>query len=313
MFASAAAAVSKALRGSGQALDRLGRVFEVNPYVDTVLPSTRMVAFKKTMPKVEKSVFISPSATVIGDVTLGHGSSVWYGAVIRGTLCLLVYILDPYCCYSSTIFYEGDVNSIKIGRGVTVGDRAMIHCSGDLHKPSATSIGDNVTIGAGAIVHGCILESECFIGEGAQVLDGARVMARAMVAPGSVLSGGKTVLTGQVWAGVPAAYSRDLTAEEMASLASVPLENAKLASAHAFECGKSWQQLELDEEERFQTEERADYYYKRLSEEEMSKREGEVQNHMVPGRILDSPSKSLLYIYYSSYSIISLTCFFLPL
>jgi hypothetical protein len=162
----------------------------------------------------------------------------------------------------------------------------MIHC--DAAGP--TIVGDNVTIGSGAILHGCIIESDCLIGEGAQLLDGAKVGSKAIVAPGSIVLRGKTIPSGQLWSGIPAKYARDLTVEEVAAFATMATETSKLGSVHALECAKTWQQLELDEYEYEQVEERNDYYYKRLTPEEMSKADMEVQNHMVPGRILDSPS-----------------------
>jgi acetyltransferase-like isoleucine patch superfamily enzyme len=84
MFASAAKVITKALRGAGQSLDKFGRNLEVNPYVETVLPSTRVIGFKKSKPMLENVAFIAPSATVMGNVAIGQGSSVWYGAVVRG-------------------------------------------------------------------------------------------------------------------------------------------------------------------------------------------------------------------------------------
>jgi UDP-3-O-[3-hydroxymyristoyl] glucosamine N-acyltransferase len=84
MFAVAATVVTNTLRTAGRALDKAGRLLEVNPYVESALPSTRIMPYKKNIPNVEGVAFIAPSATVMGRVTLGQGSSVWYGAVIRG-------------------------------------------------------------------------------------------------------------------------------------------------------------------------------------------------------------------------------------
>ena len=84
MLGAATSAVAKTLRSAGQALDRVGRVLEVNPYVEGVLPSTRVIPFKKTQPVLDGVAFVAPSATVMGNVTLGQGSTVWYGAVLRG-------------------------------------------------------------------------------------------------------------------------------------------------------------------------------------------------------------------------------------
>jgi gamma-carbonic anhydrase len=262
MFGAAATVVTKALRSAGQSLDKFGRILEVNPYVDTLLPSTRAVAFKKTLPTFNGVSFVAPNATVIGNVSIGAGSTVWYGAIIRG-----------------------DVNTITIGKGVSIGDRVMINSS------NATVIGDNAIIGSGAILHGCIIENDCMIGEGAQVLDGAKVQSKGILGPGSILSSGKIVPTGQLWAGIPAAYIRPLTTEEMNRISILSIETSQLGLDHAIECAKTWQQIEQDEYVHEQVSERNDYYYKRLTDEELSARAGEVQNHTVPGRILDTAGK----------------------
>lgn len=277
MFGVAASVVTKALRGAGQGLDRLGRMFEVNPYVDGLLPTTRAVAYKKSQPSITGAAFVAPSATIVGDVTLGQGASVWYGAVVRG-----------------------DGGTVTIGRGVSVGDRALISGGSPLKKNN-TIIGDNVTIGAGAVILGCTLESGCVIGEGAQVLDGSKVASKAMIAPGAVLPSGKVVTVGQLWAGSPALYVRDLTTAEVASLSALAAENTQLAADHALECAKNWAQIEYDEMEHEQITERNEYYYSRLTPEEMSKREGELNNHMAPGRILNSPSKRSPHKFFFSY------------
>jgi len=151
--------------------------------ISTVQPCTKIVTYGKSVPEFAGN-FIAPTAAVIGKVKIGKDSSVWYGAVVRG-----------------------DVNSITIGEGVTIGDRAMIHCSG-LAGDYPTVIGNNVLVGAGAIVHGATLEDDCLIGEGAQVMDNTTVQKHAIVAPGSIVPMGKVVATGQVWGGIPAAYIR---------------------------------------------------------------------------------------------------------
>ena len=113
-------------------------------------PSLKVVKFGAHTPVIQ-GAFIAPGAAVVGQVQIGAKSSVWYGAVIRG-----------------------DVNSISIGEGVTVGDRAMIHCSG-IKLKNPTLIGNHVVVGAGSILHGCEVADNAVIGEGAQVLDGAKI------------------------------------------------------------------------------------------------------------------------------------------
>ena len=195
----------------------------------------------KDAPVIKAGVFVAPSASVIGRVQIGQSSSVWYGAVVRG-----------------------DVNSITIGDGVSVGDRAMIHCSGIMaNRP--TVIGHRCVIGAGAIVHGCTLEDESFVGEGAQVLDGAKVQKHAMVAAGAVVGQGKVVASGQLWAGVPAVHVRDLTAAEKVSIAATAADNVEWAAMHAKEAAKSWATIAQEEDDWQQVAHRNEYYYKRLT------------------------------------------------
>lgn len=203
-------------------------------------PSLRVLKLGKDTPVI-KAAFIAPSAAVIGRVQIGSNSSVWYGAVVRG-----------------------DVNSITIGDGVSIGDRAMIHCSG-IGADKPTVIGHRCVIGAGSIVHGCSLEDESFIGEGAQVMDGAKVQKHAMVAAGALVGQGKVVATGQLWAGVPAVYVRDLTSGEKASIAATAADNAEWAAMHAKECAKTWQTIAQEEDDWEQTVHRNEYYYKRLT------------------------------------------------
>ena len=139
--------------------------------------------------------------------------------------------------FYTILFYSGDVNTISVGKGVTIGDRAMVHCSG-VNGDYPCVIGDNVIIGAGAIVHGCTVESGSMIGEGAQVMDGAKVQKNAVVAPGALVSAGKTVPAGQMWGGVPAKMIRELTSAEIASIKTTVAENIEMAKLHSDETAK---------------------------------------------------------------------------
>ena len=188
----------------------------------------------------------------------------WYGAVVRG-----------------------DVNTITIGEGVTIGDRAMIHCSG-IAGDNPTIIGNNAVVGAGAIIHGAILEDECLVGAGAQVLDTAKVQKHGMVQAGAIVGSGKIVKSGQLWGGIPAAYIRDLTTEEKHSISTCAATNAEWATIHATEGSKRWETIRDEAEDFEQDSNRAPYYYQRLSEEAKSFKLGEVENHQVPGRVFDS-------------------------
>jgi len=252
-------AISRVLRTTGQAIDKVGILFELNPHIERLQPSLRNVPLGKSVPDSVAS-FVAPSATVVGNVTIGEHSSVWYNAVLRG-----------------------DVSAIKIGNSVTVGERAMIHSSGQV-----ASIGNRVIIGVGANIHGCTLEDECRVGHMATVLDRAVVQKHAIVADGAVVTPGKVVKSRELWSGNPAKFERLLTSAEITKLAFEVSENVELSVAHAEECAKSWSQI-LDEDDiRSEDAQRNPFYYRRITEEVRSKLDGETEGHAVPGRIFDS-------------------------
>lgn len=155
----------------------------------TILP------YKGIYPKIHETAFIAPNATIIGDVEIGEYSSVWPGCVIRG-----------------------DVNIIRIGKRTNVQDGTIIHVT----RPSIagesgqTIIGDNITIGHSATIHACTLEDESFIGMGSIILDGAIVKKGGMLAAGALLAPNKQLPGGQIWAGNPAKYMRDMKDAEKA-------------------------------------------------------------------------------------------------
>lgn len=156
-------------------------------------------AFNNTLPSLGQRVFIDPACTVIGDVSIGDDSSIWPGTVIRG-----------------------DVNFIRIGARTNIQDGSIVHVShdGPHGKPVgyATIIGDDVTIGHGAIIHACTIEDACLIGMGATVLDGAVVKKNGFVGAGAVIPPGKTVGSGELWLGNPAKCVRTLGEKEIEQL-----------------------------------------------------------------------------------------------
>jgi len=160
---------------------------------------TALRAFNQISPKLGERVFIDPACTVIGDVHIGDDSSIWPGTVIRG-----------------------DVNFIRIGARTNIQDGSIVHVShdGPSGKPVgyATHIGDDVTIGHGAIVHACTIEDGCLIGMGATVLDGAVVKKNGFVGAGAVIPPGKTVGSGELWLGNPAKCVRMLSEQDIAQL-----------------------------------------------------------------------------------------------
>jgi gamma-carbonic anhydrase len=151
-----------------------------------------LLAFQSKHPQVDATAWMAPTAMVIGDVVLGEGANIWFGAVLRG-----------------------DVNHIRIGAGANVQDNAVIHVTtGGL----PTLVGAHATIGHGAILHACTVGDGALVGMGSTVLDGAVLEPASMLAAGALLPPGKVVPTGWLWAGVPAKPVRPLTNEEMAHL-----------------------------------------------------------------------------------------------
>jgi carbonic anhydrase/acetyltransferase-like protein (isoleucine patch superfamily) len=161
---------------------------------------------------------------------------------------------------------KGDVNYITIGDNVNIGDRSVIHCAG-IKNDFPTIIENNVQIGAGSIIHGCTLESDTFIGDGAQVMDGAKVSKFSIVAPGAIVTPGKTIPSKQYWSGVPAAFEREVTDEELEGLSTELKETLALATLHAQENAKSFQTIEEEDYNYEQKNNRADYYYKQMTPE----------------------------------------------
>ncbi|MDE5944254.1 MAG: gamma carbonic anhydrase family protein [Rikenella sp.] len=141
-----------------------------------------------TTPRFGTNCFLAETAAVIGDVETGDDCSIWYGAVLRG-----------------------DVNPIRLGNRVNIQDCAVLHT---LHRRSVVELGDNVSVGHNATVHGARVEHDCLIGMGATLLDGAVVHSGTIIAAGSVVLAGQECEAGCVYAGVPARKVKTLTPEE---------------------------------------------------------------------------------------------------
>lgn len=169
--------------------------------------SNDILPFAGTFPKLCDSVFVAPGAKVIGDVEIGSDTGIWYGCVVRG-----------------------DVNEIRIGARVNVQDGTVIHVAS---KGQGTYIGDDVSIGHMALIHACTLESGCFVGMKAVVMDGAIVETGAMVAAGALVTPGKVVRRGELWAGCPAACKRALTDKDVDMMTWTRTHYAELAKKHA--------------------------------------------------------------------------------
>ncbi len=147
------------------------------------------------LPTIDKSVFVAPNAIITGDTIIGKNSSVWFSCVIRG-----------------------DVEKIRIGENTNIQDGTVVHVTRANHAANKTgdkgapvTIGNNVTIGHSAIIHACTIQDNAFVGMGAIVMDMAIVEEYGMLAAGAILTPHKVVKKGQLWAGNPARYFRDLT------------------------------------------------------------------------------------------------------
>ncbi|CAN1835611.1 Gamma carbonic anhydrase 1, mitochondrial, partial [Linum perenne] len=177
------------------------------------------------VPAVDKDAFVAPNASIIGDVQIGRSSSIWYGCVLRG-----------------------DMNNISIGSGTNIQDNALVHVAktNRAGKVLPTIIGDNVTVGHSAVLHGCTVEDESFVGMGATLLDGVVVEKHAMVAAGALVRQNKRIPAGQVWGGNPAKFLRKLTDEEIAFFAESAANYSNLAQVHAAENAKPFDEVEFE-------------------------------------------------------------------
>lgn len=144
---------------------------------------------KGILPTFGNDCYIAPNASIVGDVVMGNDCSIWFNAVIRG-----------------------DVNIIRIGNKVNVQDGAIIHCT---YQKTGTIIGNNVSIGHNAIVHGCVIEDNVLIGMGAIVMDNAVIGSNSIIAAGAVVLENTRIEPGSIYAGVPAKKVKDISQEKI--------------------------------------------------------------------------------------------------
>jgi gamma-carbonic anhydrase len=148
-----------------------------------------LIPYDGRAPRLDSSAYVVQSATIVGDVVIGPESSVWFGAVVRG-----------------------DLEPIRIGSRTNVQDNATVHVVGGRF---GTTLGDGVTVGHNAVVHGCVVEDGSLIGMGAIVLDGAVVGAESLVGAGALVTPGMRVRPRSLVLGSPARVLRPLTDEEL--------------------------------------------------------------------------------------------------
>lgn len=156
-------------------------------------------------PRIAESCWLADNATVVGDVEIGANSSVWFQAVVRG-----------------------DVHQIRIGERVNIQDGAIIHCT---YQKAATTIGNDVSIGHRAIIHGCTIHDRVLIGMGAIVMDHAVVPSHTLVAAGAVVLENSMLESGYIYAGVPAKKVKELQPEQFRFFIERTAENYMLYSS----------------------------------------------------------------------------------
>jgi len=147
---------------------------------------------KGNSPIFGDNVYLAENATIVGDVKMGNDCSVWFSAVIRG-----------------------DVNSIRIGNKVNIQDGAIIHCT---YQKAATILGNNVSVGHNALVHGCTIHDNVLVGMGAIVMDRVVVESNSIIAAGAVVLEGTHIESGTIYAGIPAKKVKELNKEQTARL-----------------------------------------------------------------------------------------------
>ena len=146
-----------------------------------------IIALKDLEPCIDRDTFIADTAVIAGKVRIGKGSSVWFGAVLRG-----------------------DYAAIEIGESTNIQDQCVLH----VVKGKPVKVGNNVTIGHGAVLHGCEIEDGCIIGMGAVILDGAVIGKGSLIGAGSLVPEGKTVPPGSLALGSPAKVVREFSPEQ---------------------------------------------------------------------------------------------------
>ena len=173
-----------------------------------------VLPFGNLVPKIAGDAFVAANATVIGDVEIGALSGIWFGCVVRG-----------------------DGNSIRIGERTNIQDGTVIHVNAERDGGRGavgwrTTIGSDITVGHMALLHACTLEDGAFVGMKAVVMDGCVVEGQGMVAAGALLTPGKRVRKGELWAGSPARLMRQMSAAEFEYLTYSARHYVELAAAY---------------------------------------------------------------------------------
>jgi carbonic anhydrase/acetyltransferase-like protein (isoleucine patch superfamily) len=165
----------------------------------------RIFALGTLCPRIAADVFVAPGSVVIGDVEIGEGSSIWFNCTLRA-----------------------DIDAIRIGKRSNLQDGTIVHAD----PGSPTIIGDDVLVGHMVMLHGATIEDRGFVGMGATLLNASRVESDAMLGAGSLLTAGKTVAAGELWAGRPAKFVRRLSEDQIIEMRQGALRYAENAQRY---------------------------------------------------------------------------------
>lgn len=170
-----------------------------------------LIQYKHYKPDIGKDVFMAENSTIVGRSFIGDDCSIWYNAVLRA-----------------------DVNEIIVGQGTNIQDGCVVHCD----KKNRTNIGEYVTIGHSAIIHGCTIGNNCMIGMGTTVLDGAVIGENVIIGANSLVTSGKAIPSGVLALGSPAKVVRELTPEEIEGIRSSAEGYVKLSKEYSDEINR---------------------------------------------------------------------------
>ncbi len=169
-------------------------------------PKAHIAPFLDHHPEIDPTAFVAPTSAVVGAVRIGANSSIWYQVTLRG-----------------------DNNFITIGEGTNIQDNSCVHINS---RDYPVIIGSHVNIGHSALVHACHLHDHAFVGMGAIVMDGAVIETDGMLAAGALLTPGKHIPSGEIWAGRPARKMRDLSPEDISNNRRIARHYVEVGRAH---------------------------------------------------------------------------------
>mmetsp|Transcript_38831 Transcript_38831/g.32779 ORF Transcript_38831/g.32779 Transcript_38831/m.32779 type:complete len:246 (-) Transcript_38831:526-1263(-) len=211
--------LGQAVRECGIALERAGARLSTDfSFTEPLSRHREILGLTNHKPTINEGCFIAPTAGVSGEVNLGAGSSVWYGA-----------------------FVKGDRSKVTIGSNTSILEGAVIQGG-----TGPVTIGNDATIGQGAVIRAAIIGNGAIIGTKSSVGNGAVVEAGAAVAPGSHVADNTTVPTGSLFSGNPAVFLRKLSDAEISAMSKVSASTQKMAPTHAAECNKTFAQIEVE-------------------------------------------------------------------